>query len=283
MRTRVVAALFAGFALTVSAAFAGEAPHFFKCIGSESGVWGSCPEGCQKAIWFRVKNGNEVKAIHKEGSPWHYTWKEEWGTGAFEVQCTCQEVEKDGDHWATAATYTVRDWRPKTMVVSRHPECDVPAQVVSQWLDNATLLMRDDDGPGDGSGTDDVEACVSFGWNNTLNQFTNCTNPVYNYITSEELARHILLNETSGSLLLVSRSNGVLEGIALTGGDRCLVVCTGPVPCPNVFAHEFGHMAGLSHRNDAGAIMKEFLSIYGVENEFNLSESDAVRSKWHTP
>ena len=92
-----------------------------KYVKGTSKVAGTCPDGCTPK--FRIKKGGQVlcdnpvndsDACHT-GSPWTFTWKEEWGagenavsgTGTFTVECTCFTDWSKPEAIATIATYNV--------------------------------------------------------------------------------------------------------------------------------------------------------------------------------
>ena len=190
--------------------------------------------------------------------------------GTYNIAAACT------GHGSDSSTLQVNQIQ-KTMVVSRHPNCAVAQNdaTVSGWLTGATALMPDDDGAGDGGANDDVNVYVQWTWNNTPTNFATCTAATYNDINGEVEATYVLTNETTGTLLVVS-SIDTWSGCSLRGGDRCLLD-KGDAN-DRTFAHEFGHMAGLTPRNDdAKAIMYDAFST--TKNEFNGTEAAAVRAK----
>ncbi len=133
--------------------------------------------------------------------------------------------------------------------------------------------MPDDDGAGDGGANDDVNVYVQWTWSGTPTSFTTCTGATYNDINSLVEAGYVLTNETSGTLLVVSNID-IATGCSYAPGARCLLDKS--AANARTFAHEFGHMAGLNHRDDTAAIM--YIIGSTTKNEFNGTEAASVRA-----
>jgi hypothetical protein len=156
-RRRGVHAALVAMAMLVSVLGAARAladpPHFYKRIGSGSTAWGSCPEGCP-TIRFRIKKGaqalcdapvSDSDASHS-GTPWHFTWKDQWGTGegaqigtgGFSVECSCD----GGTSWHTAATYSVFEFTltvDKSFIMAGAKADDVHRTAVTANVTPSTL------------------------------------------------------------------------------------------------------------------------------------------------
>jgi hypothetical protein len=241
---------------------------------------GNCSNTTVFYIWEKKVDGTWTPATASQvdppagnqaiGSPpWTFTQAFHFHLpGEYQALGKCGE-----DNYQPCCYATVWGTLTKGLVVSRHSACPTTAASVDAWFAAATVLMQDDDGPGDEGTEDDVNACINWTRNGPIAAFTVCTGVNYNVVAGPAWLETLLNSETSGTILLVT---GFWDGSiakSFVDGNR-MALSTGADGA--TIAHEYGHLAGLGERNsDVNAIM--YGTIDDNTKEFNITEAEAVR------
>ena len=204
-------------------------------------------------------------------------------TGEFTVS-VYYECDDDND---ASASCTVTVELPTNTInfrKSRHPDLASPKNAQTLFNSGAAIVRSDDDGPGDGGSEDDVCADLTF-------NITDATSPTfpdqsantfpanerfdyrlakYNNITNDTDTTN-LLRATFANIKQIQSGNGY-TGVAFLNSSKMILTESAN---DRTAIHEFGHMAGLEHRDSTNKnIMYSVFST--TKNEVNKTERDAL-------
>jgi hypothetical protein len=199
------------------------------------------------------------------------------------------DVQDNGIKWYRYGL-TVGPIKPVTLTWSAHPLLTGNLPDLQAAFDaGARLLAKDDDGPGDGSDTDDTACHLEFfilqARFPTWRGVKPFHHPRFNHVTKiedlEQLRRAPMSNIKLVSSITVRIPNtgldSTLMGYATPDGEGMVLVAAG-VNSVGVI-HEYGHNCGLQHReneNETEAIMCNGYDTYmGTGTEVNATEAAA--------
>lgn len=168
---------------------------------------------------------------------------------------------------------------------SRHPDLASPTDAQGLFTAGAALVKSDDDGPGSGD-EDDVCADLTFVITTAAeatypdqsdaafpaNERFDYTDAKYNEITNNT-DRNNLLRGSFANIKNSQSGNG-FTGVAFRPGNKMILT---EIANSRTAIHEFGHMAGLTHRDSTNKNIMYSVS-NTTKNEVNKAERDAMAS-----
>ncbi len=172
-----------------------------------------------------------------------------------------------------------------TFSLSKHPSLVGAVDIQDMFNKGAALLKKDDDGPGSGN-SDDVSLDIKFTINTAAkakfpDQSSNAfpVNERYDYTLMQY---NIIRNDTVMNQLLGANFSDIkqiksgydFDGVALPSSKPARIILAQDA-IPSTAVHEFGHCAGLNHRNTSIFNIMYDTSV-ATRNEINQTESNAM-------